>query len=70
DFGRGRELAGDNLLGAAGKAADLLPERDVEGLATDTYCRVCRLRDTLFSAWVPAARPVKSLGKIRKTFLF
>lgn len=29
--------------------------------ATDTFCRVCRIRDTLFSPWLPAALPVKSL---------
>lgn len=32
DLGRGHQLAGDDLFRTAGKAADLLPEHDAEGL--------------------------------------
>lgn len=32
NFGRCHQFAGDDLLGTAGKAPDLLPEHDAEGL--------------------------------------
>lgn len=36
---------------------------------TDTYCRVCRLRDTMVLAWLTTTLPFKSLKKLRNEFL-